>query len=79
MEILIDTSGFSDQLTEDYYNVFLVMQDEFNFDVERILLDEDIDGWEHTRAIKIFNFHDEDDFYFICNMCNQLNLSYEDL
>lgn len=84
MEITIDTSGFTDQLTEDiffafYYVRYIDDDGDSSFEIERILLEDDWDGWEHYRAIRLYDFLDEESFYLCCEMCQKMNLSYEDI
>lgn len=85
MELLIDVGGFTDEFANDVENALFAMSSDFDlsfpkkfFCIEQILLEETIDDWEHVRALRLYNFCDEDKFYEVCNFLNLVNLNFQD-
>lgn len=86
MELLIDVSGFTDEFANDIENVLFAMSCDFDlsfpkdfFSIEQIMLEETIDDWEHVRALRLYNFCDEDKFYGVCYFLNLVNLNFQEI
>lgn len=85
MELLIDVGGFTDEYASDIENVLYAMSSDFDlsfpkqfFNIDAVWLDEDIDGWEHIRALRLFNFCNDTKYYEVCRLLNMLELNYQE-
>lgn len=85
MELLVDVGGYTDDYANDIENALFVISSDFDlsfpqtyFKIEEILLDETIDDWEHIRALRLYDFCDEEAYYNACDLLNVIEVCYQE-
>lgn len=85
MEILVDVGGFTDDYANDIENALFVISSDFDlsfpqtyFKIEEVQLEETIDAWEHIRALRLYEFRDEEAYYNAMNLLNVIDVCYQE-